>query len=430
MDIRVPQIAEGVTGGTVVSIQVKAGDLVKKDQVLLELETNKAVAGIHAPSAGKVSQVLVKEGQQVVVGQVLLSLAGSDAADAPPVQIPSAPDPEKVQLPRTPQFFKKAPVLQPAASFGSYQYESLAGIAPPASPSVRKAARELGIDLTRVQGTESGGRISMEDLRAYIVNLQAIHAADPHAAMKAAAADKKPAAPSIDFSKWGPVTKKALTPIRLAISDAMVRSWTTIPHVTQFDDLDITKAMALRKQFAADYEKKGAKLTLTPLVIRAIIQALKKHPIFNSSLDENSKEIVTKDYFHIGIAVDSEHGLMVPVIRDADKKSLLEISLELEKLAEKVRTRKITAEEMQGGTFTISNQGGIGGRHFTPIINKPEVAILGMGRGFSSPDGKTLMPIGLSYDHRVIDGGSAARFVVALAESLAGLTDKDTLLKG
>jgi pyruvate dehydrogenase E2 component (dihydrolipoamide acetyltransferase) len=205
----------------------------------------------------------------------------------------------------------------------------------------------------------------------------------------------------------------------------MSESWSTIPRVTQFDDADFTQLNTLRNEFAPAYEKKGVRLTLTPFIIKALVETLKKHPIFNSSLDEVANEIVFKEYFHIGIAVDTEQGLIVPVVRDADKKSMLELAKELEQLAQKARDRKVTAEEMKGGTFTISNQGAIGGAHFTPIVNKPEVAILGLGRGAMKPvacDGKVevrmMTPLALSYDHRVIDGGAAARFIVDLVGAL------------
>ncbi len=436
MEIRVPQLAEGVTGGTVVSIAVKVGDTVKKDQTVLDLESNKAVASITAPAEGKVAQILVSEGAQVTVGQVLISLAvaGSDSVPAVPQQVPAAPEASKIPLPKAMKSVAPPQPGQTLSGFESYQYQSAAGVPPPASPTVRKMALELGIDLGRVQGSEAGGRINLQDLRNYISNLQQVVFSDPSREAKVKDIQEKKTS-SIDFSKFGPVTKKPMTSLRKTISAAMVNSWTTIPHVTQFDDLDISLVMKLRKSFEADYEKAGAKLTLTPFIIKAAVAALKKYPVLNSSMDETTNEVVTKDYYHIGIAVDTEHGLMVPVIRDADKKSLLEISRELEKLAEKTRTRKIAIEEMQGGTFTISNQGGIGGKHFTPIINKPEVAILGVGRGYLAPGANktgvsttTLMPIGLSYDHRLIDGGSAARFVVALAEALKSFSENEVEL--
>ena len=272
-----------------------------------------------------------------------------------------------------------------------------------------------------ISGSEAGGRIVTGDIRAYIARLQ--KATDKPKV--AATAPAKPVAESIDFSKWGPVTKKPLTQLRQVIARRLWESWNAIPHVTQFDDADFTRLNELRKKYAPAYEKKGAKLTLTPLVLKALVETLKKHPIFNSSLDEAAQEVVIKEYFHIGIAVDTEQGLIVPVIRDADKKSVLDLAKELEQLAQKARDRKVTAEELKGGTFTITNQGAIGGAHFTPIINKPEVAILGLGRGAMKPvvrDGKVevrmMTPLGLSYDHRVIDGGAAARFMVDLVTAM------------
>jgi pyruvate dehydrogenase E2 component (dihydrolipoamide acetyltransferase) len=283
-----------------------------------------------------------------------------------------------------------------------------------------------------VRGSEAGGRIVTGDIRAYLTRLQ--KASDkPKVATTAPA---KPAAESIDFSKWGPVTKKPLTQLRQVIARRMWENWNAIPHVTQFDDADFTRLNELRKKYAPAYEKKGAKLTLTPLVLKALVGTLKKHLIFNSSLDEVAQAIVFKEYFHIGIAVDTEQGLIVPVIRDADKKSVLELSKELEQLAQKARDRKVTAEELKGGTFTVTNQGAIGSAHFTPIINKPEVAILGLGRGALKPvvrDGKVevrmLTPLGLSYDHRVIDGGAAARFMVDLVKALEEFGEEAMALK-
>ena len=283
-------------------------------------------------------------------------------------------------------------------------------------------ARELGIDLSRIRGSESGGRIVLGDVRAYIQRLIKT-AARP--APGAVGVPAQPATEQIDFSQWGPVSKKPLTPLRQVIVRRMSESWNTVARVTQFDEADFTQLNVLRKKFAAKYEKKGARLTLTPLVLKALVGTLKKHPIFNSSLDEAANEIVIKEYYHIGIAVDTEQGLIVPVIRDVDKKSVLDLSRELEQLAQKARDRKVSGDELKGGTFTISNQGAIGGAHFTPIVNRPEVAILGLGRGALKPvarDGKVeirmMTPLALSYDHRVIDGGEAARFIVDLVAAL------------
>ncbi|HZL13525.1 MAG TPA: 2-oxo acid dehydrogenase subunit E2, partial [Verrucomicrobiae bacterium] len=230
--------------------------------------------------------------------------------------------------------------------------------------------------------------------------------------------------PQIDFSQFGSILKKPISPLRETIARRMSESWNSVVRVTQFDEIDFSRLNELRKKFSADYEKQNVKLTFTPFILKAVAQTLKQHPIFNSSLDQVANEIILKEYVHLGIAVDTEQGLMVPVIRDVDKKSLLDLSKELEQLAAKARDRKISLEEMRGGTFTISNQGAIGGAHFTPIINLPEVAILGLGRGAMKPvvrDGKIearlMTPMALSYDHRVVDGGAAARFTVDLVKA-------------
>jgi pyruvate dehydrogenase E2 component (dihydrolipoamide acetyltransferase) len=376
------------------------------------------VASVPSTAAGVVTKVHVKAGDKVGVGQRLITITdgGQPAAAAPsakPAAVKAAPRPE--------------PAVEEAGAEAEEDIPAPVA-APVASPSVRKMARELGLDLSRVRGSEPGGRIVVGDLRAYIQRLLKA-AAKPSPA--AAGAPARPVAESIDFSKWGPVTKKPLTPLRQVIARRMWESWNVVPHVTQFDDADFTRLNELRKKFAADYEKKGAKLTLTPLVLKAIVETLKQHPIFNSSLDEVAQELVIKEYFHLGIAVDTEQGLIVPVIRDVDKKSVLELAKELEQLAAKARDRKITADEIKGGTFTISNQGAIGGAHFTPIVNKPEVAILGLGRGALKPvvhDGKVevrmMTPLGLSYDHRVIDGGAAARFIVDLVKAMENFKEE------
>jgi pyruvate dehydrogenase E2 component (dihydrolipoamide acetyltransferase) len=296
------------------------------------------------------------------------------------------------------------------------------GVTPAASPSIRRIARELGLDLSRVRGSERGGRVVMADLRGYIQRLQKF-AFQTKAEAKPCV--RQPTLESIDFSKWGPVTKTALSPLRQTISRRMWENWHTIPHVTQFDEADITELNALRQRHAPAYEAQGARLTVTAFVLQALAARLRQHPIFNCSLDEGAQELVMKQYVHLGVAVDTEQGLIVPVIRDVEQKSLLELSREIGALAEKARTRKVSLEELKGGTFTVSNQGGIGGAHFTPIINKPEVAILGLGRGALKPrvregriEPRLLLPLALSYDHRVIDGGSAARFMVDLVQAL------------
>ena len=410
MDVKLPKLGEGADSGVVVNVFVKEGDQVARDQAILELENEKAVASIPSTAAGVVTKIYVKAGDKISVGQSLISLSGGDqpAAAAAPAAKRAAPEPEPETLVEEPTDEAGDEIPKPVA-------------APVASPSIRRFARELGIDLSKVRGSEAGGRIVTSDIHAYLARLQ--KAADKPKV--AATAPARAVAVSIDFSKWGPVTKKPLTQLRQVIARRMWENWNAIPHVTQFDDADFTRLNELRKKYAPAYEKKGVKLTLTPLVLKALVETLKKHPIFNSSLDEAAQEVVFKQYFHIGIAVDTEQGLIVPVIRDADKKSVLDLAKELEQLAQKARERKVTAEELKGGTFTITNQGAIGGAHFTPIINKPEVAILGLGRGAMKPvarDGKVevrmMTPLGLSYDHRVIDGGVAARFMVDLVKAM------------
>jgi pyruvate dehydrogenase E2 component (dihydrolipoamide acetyltransferase) len=414
MDVKLPKLGEGADSGVVVNVFIKEGDPVAKGQAIIELENEKAVASIPSTATGVVAKIHVKPGDKISIGQRLITLNDSGQPSAG-----TAPAAKHAPASAAPESDETA-VGKESTETGDAVSTPTA--APVASPSVRRAARELGIDLSKVRGSEPGGRIVIGDVRAYI---QRLIKAAARPASGAAGAPARPVAESIDFSQWGPVTKKSLTPLRQVIVRRMSESWNAVPRVTQFDEADFTQLNALRKKFAAAYEKKGARLTLTPLVLKALVGILKKHPIFNSSLDEAANEIVIKEYYHIGIAVDTEQGLIVPVLRDVDKKSVLDLSKELEQLAQKARDRKVSGDELKGGTFTISNQGAIGGAHFTPIVNKPEVAILGLGRGAMKPvarDGKVeirmLTPLALSYDHRVIDGGTAARFIVDLVAAL------------
>jgi len=430
MDLRLPKLGEGAESGTVVNVLVREGDAVTKGQTLIELENEKAVAPIPSTTAGTIAKIRVKEGDKISVGHIIATIneTGGAPAKAAPAAAKAAPARRAQPEPEPKPEAEEEPEAEVAAEDG--EAESDAAVA--AAPSIRKIARELGINLAKVRGSERGGRIVMDDLRAYIQRLQKLAAQPRGGAAAGRAVPSAPPPERIDFSKWGEVTKKAMSPLRKTIARRMVENWNAVPHVTQFDEVDITNLNELRKKFSPAYEKKGAKLTLTPLVIKAVVAALKKHPTFNASIDEAEDEIVLKEYFHIGVAVDTEHGLFVPVIRDADKKSLLELSQQVNALAEKARDRKLSLEEMQGGTFSISNQGGIGGAHFTPIVNKPEVAILGLGRGALKPvvrDGKIeprlMMPIAISYDHRVIDGGTAARFTVDLLEAFANIKEAE-----
>lgn len=430
MDVRLPKLGETAEGGAVVSILVKEGDTVTKGQTILELENEKAVAPIPSTAAGVVTQIRVKEGDRISVGQVIITVAEADAA-------PAAPKPAKPAQKAAPVV--RAPVEAEPEVEASEEIEASAddvvegGLPPAASPEIRRIARELGIDLRRIRGSENGGRIVMSDVRAYIQRLvKSAAAPKPVRSAPVAAASAPAPVEQIDFSKWGEVSKKPMTSLRKTISRRMVENWNTVPHVTQFDDVDITDLMELRKKFAPEFEKKGARLTLTSFALKAVAVALKKHPIFNSSIDEVANDVVFKEYYHVGLAVDTEQGLLVPVIRDVDKKSLFQLSKDVSEVAEKARDRKVTLDDMKGGTFTISNQGGIGGAHFTPIVNKPEVAILGLGKGAFKAvvkdkkiEARLMMPIAISYDHRVIDGGTAARFTVDLMQAFASFTEGD-----
>lgn len=410
MDVKLPKLGEGADSGVVVNIFVKEGDTVAKGQAILELENEKAVAAIPSTAAGTIAAIFVKNGDRIGVGQKLISVNESGAAATASSATPSAPAK------------KGEPKAAPEPEEETEAEEETQTAEPAASPSVRKMARDLGIDLRKVRGSEPGGRVIVSDLRNYV---QRLIASAAKAKSSTGVAMRPTIAEQVDFSQWGPVLKKPMTPLRQVIARRMSESWNSVARITQFDEADFTTLGEIRKKFGPAYEKNGVKLTLTPLILKAVAEALKKHPIFNSSLNEVANEIVIKEYYHLGIAVDTEQGLMVPVIRDVDKKSVLNLAKELEQLAQKTRDRKISGDDMKGGTFTISNQGAIGGAHFTPMVNKPEVAILGLGRGSMKPvvrDGKIearmMTPLALSYDHRVIDGANAARFMLDLLAEL------------
>jgi pyruvate dehydrogenase E2 component (dihydrolipoamide acetyltransferase) len=417
MDVKLPKLGEGADSGVVVNIFVKEGETIASGQAIIELENEKAVASIPSTAAGKVEKIFVKNGDRISVGQRLIAVGGDGqlspapaaapkpAAKKQPAPAAAAPEPEEIEEEATAE--DDGEIVNPD---------------PVASPSIRKMARELEIDLRKIRAGEPDGRVVVGDLRNYIHRLRAAAA---RAAKGRPGAPAKAPAEQINFAQWGPIVKRPLTPLREVISRRMLESWNSVARVTQFDEADCTTLNELRKKFGAAYEAKGAKLTLTPLILKAVAATLKKHLVFNASLDEVANEIIVKEYIHLGIAVDTDQGLMVPVIRDVDKKSVLDLAKELEQVAAKARDRKISAEEMKGGTFTISNQGAIGGGHFTPIVNKPEVAILGLGRGAMKAvvrgdkiEARMMTPLALSYDHRVIDGGAAARFMVDLVSAL------------
>lgn len=440
MDLKLPALGEGADSGTVVAILVKEGDTIAKGQNVLELETGKAVSPIPAPAGGKITKVLVSEGQKISVGAVILQIEGGAGAEA---AAPTAKPAAKTAAPKTTAPKKRVVAAEPEEEVGEVEgideaFDDETPV-PPASPSVRWMADTLGIDLRAIGGTGHGGRVTTDDFKGYVARLKALAARGLAPKAEAApAAPVKKTTPLPDFSLVGPILKKPMTNLRKVIAQRMAENASTIPHVTQFEDVDITGLMELRKRHAAAYEAKGGKLTLTCFVIKALTNTLKKYPIFNASVDEANEEIILKEYINVGLAVDTEQGLLVPVIKDADKKDLLTLSKELNDLALRTRDRKVTAADLSGGSFTISNQGAIGGGHYTPIINKPEVAILGVGKGSYKAvvtdakagkiEARLMMPIALSYDHRAIDGGDAVRFTQDLIAAFAALDDKSVAI--
>jgi len=412
MDVRVPPLGEGADSGTVLNVTVKVGDAVKSGQTLIELENEKAVAPIPSTQDGVVTKLYVKVGDTISVGQPIVAL-GAPGASA---TVPAAKEtPASAPAPQAPAAPAEAPASRQP---GDFVYESKSGLPPPASPSIRRLAQEIGLDLAKVKGSQAGGRITLEDVKAHVAWLQAA----------AFGKKQKPEAESVDFSKWGPVVKKPISSLRKTIGQRMTESWTTIPHVTQHDEADITELMKLRKRAS----QKGSHLTLIPFILKAVVSALKEYPFANASLDETTNELVEKSYYHIGIAVDTESGLIVPVIRNVDQKTVWDLAKELADLSERTRQRKVSLEELKGGTFTISNIGSIGGGFFTPIINKPEAAILGVGKGVAKArpakegfESRSFLPLSLSYDHRIIDGADGARLLKHIVTALEKFSDKD-----
>ncbi|MPW17382.1 dihydrolipoyllysine-residue acetyltransferase [Paraburkholderia sp. CNPSo 3157] len=426
-EVKVPDIGD-YKDVPVIEVAVKVGDRVEKEQSLVTLESDKATMDVPSPAAGIVKEVKVKVGDAVSEGTliVLLEAEGGAAAPAPapaaakheeaPSDAPVAPSPAPAQ----PSALAQAPVI-PAGEGGAYR-------ASHASPSVRKFARELGVDVSRVQGTGPKGRITQDDVTAFVKGVMTGQRAAPGAAAAPAAAGGGELGllpwPKIDFTKFGPIDPKPLSRIKKISGANLHRNWVMIPHVTNNDEADITDLEALRVQLNKEHEKAGVKFTMLAFVIKAVVGALKKFPTFNASLDGDN--LVFKQYYHVGFAADTPNGLVVPVIRDADKKGLVDIAKEMAELSKLAREGKLKPDQMQGGCFSISSLGGIGGTNFTPIINAPEVAILGLSRSAMKPvwDGKQFvprltLPLSLSYDHRVIDGAEAARFNAYLGSILA-----------
>jgi len=425
-EIKIPEVGENISGGRVAAVLVKVGDELTAGQAILELETDKAVIEVPAPVSGKLSEIKVSEGDDVTIGQIVMLVEESDAAeeteeaaDEAAAVTPVPPQAQEItspaeELPHPPESVPLAPAVSQTAEPPADKKAPV-----PAAPSVRRFAREIGIDIHDVAGSGPAGRISIEDVKRFArqLNRQKGGGIAPAAGFAAE--------PLPDFTQWGAVEKQAMSKVRETTARHLSYAWSTVPQVTQFDKADITGLEALRKQYAPSAEKAGGKLTVTAILLKVVQTALKKFPQFNSSIDMAGKEIIFKKYFNIGVAADTERGLLVPVVRHVDQKNILELAVELTTLSRKARERKLSIEEMQGGNFTISNLGGIGGTGFTPIVNAPEVAILGVSRAEMQAvyrDGafvpRLIMPLSLSYDHRIIDGADAARFLRWICRAL------------
>jgi len=421
-EFSLPNLGENIESVRIAAITVKVGDTVEADQTVLELETDKAMMELPAPTAGTVEQLFVQEGQDVEIGQKLMVISGAAAAPDAPADTPTeakAPAAAPAETP-TPEPEAPAPATpepQPSPS-APPAVPASPGAKVPASPSVRRFAREIGIDIVGVPGTGEHGRISIEDVKAHAKQLNT----GQRAASSGPPQSMLPPLP--DFTKWGHVKHESMSPIRLKTARQMQLCWSQIPHVTQFNEADVTELEKLRKRYAKKAEAIGGKLTMAVMMVKVVASALKMFPKFNASLDMDAKEVLFKDFINIGIAVSTERGLLVPVLRDVDKKNMVDISAEIIEIAGKARTGKVTMDDLSGGTFTITNLGGIGGTFFTPIINHPEVAILGMGRSYqkADPTGESeprmMLPLSLSYDHRLIDGADGATFLKWVVDAI------------
>lgn len=424
IEFKLPELGENIETGDVVRVLVKAGDSVEADQPVVELETDKATIEVPAPVAGTVVQVAVSDGETIAVGQLILTIetGESESTDtqppaAPQPSPPVAPEPEpesgRSLDPAPPPLSPPPPVTsEPAPASAPASTRSRRTVL--AAPSVRRLAREFGVDVMEVPGSGARGRVSADDVKAYARRV--LQSARDGSV-------STPEAELPDFTKWGQVERTRMRSIRRATVRQMTRAWQAIPHVTQHDQADVTQFESVRKRLKK--ESPDIPLTVTAFTVKALAAALKKFPQFNASLDVAREEIIYKQYINIGVAVDTDRGLLVPVIKDADTKTLIQISLEISALAEKARSKSVTLDEMQGGTFTVTNLGGLGGTFFTPIINYPEVAILGLSRSTYAPilvnqqfEPKLMMPLSLSYDHRLIDGADAVRFLRWVAEHI------------
>ena len=440
-EFRLQELGENISQGELVRLMIAPGAKVSEGQPVMELETDKAVVEVPSSVSGVVNEIKVKEGEKIKVGQVIFTLQGSAPSQTEAVRAPRGPVEHVSGQHGARLAFQAAiraegkteeqalppdqPQPRPAAFSMPAQLGKVAGTehreAVPAAPHTRRLAREIGVDIYEVKGTGPGGRISEDDVKAHAKAL---------VTAVATAAQVQPRAghfiePKLpDFAKWGKIERVSMRGVRRKTAEHLAESWNLIPHVTQNDRADITELEQLRARFAPKAEQAGGKMTVTAIALKVCAAALKVFPQFNATIDMEKEEIIYKQYIHIGVAADTDRGLLVPVIRDVDKKNIVELAVELSQLSQKARDKKITLADMEGGTFTITNLGGIGGTGFTPIVNHPEVAILGLSRSRMEPEwigGKfeprLILPLSLSYDHRLIDGADAARFLRWVAEA-------------
>lgn len=422
----IPDLGENIHSADVLKVLVSAGDMINKEDGVLEIETDKATIEVPSTVSGKVTEVFIKDGDKAKVGQVVMRVETVITSESnlqtkevkkeePKVE---AVQETKKEAPAKVEEGKVNPNLQ-RAGFVDTQPDILKHAAP-AAPSVRRLARELGVDINNVPGKGINGRISLDDVKAYVKSLNENRSSASFGSGLGIKAETLP-----DFSKFGTIERKPMSNIRSKTADHLSYAWATIPHVTQFDKADITDLEKVRKGLASAAEKEGTKLTVTSFLLKIISEALTEFPQFNSSIDMERKEVIYKDYVNIGVAVDTENGLIVPVVKSVRGKNIFQLSKDMNELADKARRRKIGLDDLQGGCFTISNLGGIGGTYFTPIVNSPEVAILGVSKASMEPiykngsfEPRLMMPLSLSYDHRIIDGADGIRFLRWIVEAL------------
>ena len=426
-EIFVPDIGD-FKNVDVIEVLVKPGNAIQPEQSLITVESDKATMEIPSPAAGTVKELRVKVGDKVSTGSLLLMLEAAEGTPVPVAKPAAAPAPVAAPAPAPARAAATVVPLAGKPDPVPYEPATAPGFTPHASPSVRKFARELGVDLAKVKGSGPKGRVTQEDVQAFVKGVIKGAQAAPAPVARGGFGFDLPEWPQVDFAKFGPVETKPLSRIRKLSGGFLHRNWVSIPHVTQHDEADITELEAFRKENAQVAEKEGFKLTMLAFLVKASVNALRQFPDFNASLDKTGENLIVKKYYHIGVAVDTPDGLVVPVIRDADRKGVFDLARELAEISKLAREKKLKPDSMRGGTFSISSLGGIGGTAFTPIINAPEVAILGVARSQMRPVYKDstfvprlMLPLSLAYDHRVIDGAAGARFTTYLALVLSDI---------